>query len=161
LTKPATSSSGRAIADTDVVPELDLMTGEMTGKTFTYSKVANVKAVQPKGSGDVLKQAQGQNTGARGALSAYEAGQPYQRADGTWVTIKKVTAIDTATGAEVDLTGNIKAGPTVSEETIGPATAAKGKDATAWSQRLPYTYDEVVKIARLLREMQAMKSPDY
>jgi hypothetical protein len=161
LTKPATSSQGRAIADTDVVPELDLMTGEMTGKTFTYSKLANVKAVQPKGSGDVLKQAQGQNTGARGALQAYEAGQPYQRTDGTWVRIKKVTAIDAATGAELDLTGNIKAGPSVTEDTVGPATATKGKDATAWSQRLPYTYDEVVKIAGLLREMQSMKSPDY
>ena len=48
LTKPKTSG-GRPIVDMDVVPELDLLTGEMSGKTFAYSEVANVKAVQPAG----------------------------------------------------------------------------------------------------------------
>jgi hypothetical protein len=161
LSMPAVSSEGRPIVDTDVASEVDLMTGEMSGKTFSYSQIANVKTVQPRGSGEPLKQAKAQSAEAHGALQAHEAGRPYQRADGTWVRIKKVTAIDASSGVELDLTGNIKAGAAVTEETIGPAVAAKGKDTTAWSQRLPYTRAEIATIAELLREMQAMRSKDY
>src|SRR5262249_29654859 len=71
LTKPATASTGRPIVDMDVVPELDLLTGQLSGKAFTYSEVANVKAVQPAGSGEVLKQARAQNVEAHGALRAH------------------------------------------------------------------------------------------
>lgn len=159
LTTPATMKGGKPFVGTDVVPELDLLTGEMAGTTFTYAEVVNVKAVQPKGSGEVLKEAQSQNAQALGALKAHEAGKAYQRPDGTWVVVKKVTAVDARTGAAVELTGKVKGGAAVTEQTVGPS--AKGKDATAWTQRLPFTYAEIEKIAALLREMQAMKAKDY
>jgi uncharacterized protein DUF4157 len=159
LTKPATSK-GKPIVGMDVVPELDLLTGEMSGTTFTYVEVSNVKAVQPKGSGEFLKQAQNQNAQALGALKAHQAGTAYQRPDGTYVVVKKVTAVDARTGAAIDLTGNVKSGAAVKEVTVGPA-AKSTADKTAWTQRLPYTYAEIEKIAALLREMQAMKATDY
>ena len=97
--------------------------------------------------------------GDRSDRATIATGKAYQRPDGTWVVVKQVTAVDARTGAEVELTGNVKAGATVAEQTVGPA--AKGKDATAWTQRLPYTFGEIEKIAALLREMQAMKAKDY
>jgi len=159
MTQPHTTGHGRLAVGVDVVPELDLMVGVMDGPAFHYSELTNVKAVQPKGSGPVQKQAQSQSDLALTALRAHEQGKPFVLPDGLWAQVTKVTAVDARSNVEHDLTGKVTETKGVTTKTVGPA-AGKG-DATSWTSRLPYTYQEIETIVSIMRERQAMSAPGY
>ena len=159
MTQPHATGHGRLAVGVDVVPELDLIVGVMDGRVFHYESLSNVKAVQPKGSGNVLKQAQAQNDLALAALRAHQQGKPFQLPEGQWAQVTKVTAVDAKTDMQLDLTGRVAETRGVTTRTVGPA-AGKG-DATSWTSRLPYTYREIETIVTIMRERQAMSSKGY
>ncbi len=154
-TTPANKSDGRPMVDTDVVSELDylLVTEPLPGK-FEYTTVMNAKVV--KAASRALTSAKEQNANALEALDAHAKGRVAKvKSKGKvvrYATVDRVVGYEITTGKVVELTGKLTAASSVKQETIGP------KDSGSYTQKLPYTYKEVVTLMRLVREQLMMKN---
>lgn len=154
-TQPAMRSGGGPFVNTDVTSELDyLVVIEPTPGNFEYTSVQNAKVT--KDTAKSLVAAKEQNANAIEALDAHKAGRAAAIKEGAtiarYATVTKIVGTDAQTGAVVDLTGKVRAGKAVSEETIG----AKGDKG--YSKELPYSYGEIKQMVKVLRELQLMKA---
>ena len=157
MTKPYIQSNKRAMVNTDVVPELDfLVIVEPSPGVYEYTSVLNVKVIEK--ASKALRHAKEQSTNALSALDAHAKGTPAEVKEGgttvRFVKVKNVEGTDITTGQPIDLTGKLKRGSAVSEETIGP------KGTKGYTEQLPYTYRDIKLISKLVREQLMLEQLD-
>ncbi|WP_434384374.1 hypothetical protein [Melittangium boletus] len=158
MSRPIGSKGG---GEVDVASELDiLVVAEMNGR-FQFSKVANVKVVEPQSVKVFRAEALKQNQMAMTALRAHFEGSPMriesQSGRAVYGLVSTVSGYDVRTGSDIDLTGRISptAGP-IREDVFLPQSSG-----SAGSVELLFTYKEIHSITNLLRERQYMRSSGY
>ncbi|HSF43576.1 MAG TPA: DUF4157 domain-containing protein [Thermoanaerobaculia bacterium] len=157
LTQPRLEAgTGKPRTGVDVVPELDLLSVSEKAGVYELHSLGNIK-----GFAGGATDAANQNRLSLDALRAHQSGTAAEitTREGTrlFAKVTQVTGYDPLMRTEVSLTGKLReAAGGAATETIGPK-----QTKSPYDRQLSATPGDLSAIAKILREQQAMKSPEY